>query len=363
MSEEKISGAEPIPQTGEAAWFPPVEDDAEALIHQQPQPRNLRWVFYGNDGLRAGWSILLFLLLVFLLVVAARPILHSLIPMPKHMVETPAKFALIGDGISFAAVALAAFVVSLVEKRRFRSYGLGSLKGRLGQFAAGSVLGFLLLSLLVFVLKLNQLLVFNGRLLFGADAWKWGALWALAFLAVGLAEEYATRAFMQFTLARGLAGIAGALGLSNRRSRVLGFWLTALLFSFVFGFGHKSNNGESPIGLLSAGLIGLVFTFSLWRTGSLWWAVGFHAAWDWAQSFLYGVADSGNMMQNHLLASHPQGAPLFSGGLTGPEGSIYVVAIILLIALLIAATLPSEPGSPSDPAYSPNDDRRDARAY
>jgi uncharacterized protein len=31
---------------------------------------------------------------------------------------------------------------------------------------------------------------------------------------------------------------------------------------------------------------GLLFCLSLRRTGSLWWAVGFHAAWDWGQTLL-----------------------------------------------------------------------------
>ena len=129
--------------------------------------------------------------------------------------------------------------------------------------------------------------------------------------------------------------------------KAVGFWIAALFFSFIFGFGHKNNPGESPIGLVAAGLIGLVFAFSLWRTGSLWWAVGWHAAWDWAESFFYGTADSGGLSQHRLLATHPQGPVLQSGGLTGPEGSVYVLLVILLTALLVAFTLKAQPGSPA----------------
>ncbi len=84
----------------------------------------------------------------------------------------------------------------------------------------------------------------------------------------------------------------------------------------------------------------MVFCLSLWRTGSLWWAIGFHTSWDWAQSFLYGVADSGIIAQHHLLATHPAGKSLLSGGATGPEGSIFVLAILTLIAVIILFTLP-----------------------
>jgi membrane protease YdiL (CAAX protease family) len=124
------------------------------------------------------------------------------------------------------------------------------------------------------------------------------------------------------------------------QSPALGFWTAAIMFSILFGLGHGSNPGESPIGLLSAGLAGLVFCFSLWRTGSLWWAIGFHASWDWGQSFLYGVADSGLMAQHHLLATHPVGKVVLSGGATGPEGSIAILGVFVVIAVIIVFTLP-----------------------
>jgi hypothetical protein len=91
--------------------------------------------------------------------------------------------------------------------------------------------------------------------------------------------------------------------------------------------------------LLGAGLVGLVFCFSLYRTGSLWWAIGIHAAWDWSQSFLYGVADSGLMAQGHLFATHPIGKPILSGGLTGPEGSIFAILMLAVITGIIFVTL------------------------
>jgi membrane protease YdiL (CAAX protease family) len=154
-----------------------------------------------------------------------------------------------------------------------------------------------------------------------------------------LFEEYLLRGYLQYTLSRGLAGLYQAIFKSSH-STALGFWTAALLLSTLFGLGHGSNPGESPIGLLSAGLAGLLFCFALWRTGSLWWAIGFHASWDWAQSFLYGVADSGMMAQHHLLATHAVGKPILSGGATGPEGSAIIVVVFALASAIIVVTLP-----------------------
>jgi hypothetical protein len=46
------------------------------------------------------------------------------------------------------------------------------------------------------------------------------------------------------------------------------------------------------------------------------------------------------MVQHHLLATHPVGKPILSGGATGPEGSIFIIAILALICLIIFFTLP-----------------------
>jgi uncharacterized protein len=89
-----------------------------------------------------------------------------------------------------------------------------------------------------------------------------------------------------------------------------------------------------------AGLIGLLFSWSLWRSGSLWWAIGAHASWDWTPSYLFGVGDSGVLCHGRLLASHPVGQSFFSGGVPGPEGSVLAFGAILLGALLVRVTLP-----------------------
>ena len=72
----------------------------------------------------------------------------------------------------------------------------------------------------------------------------------------------------------------------------------------------------------------------IYFTRSLWWALGFHAAWDWGESFFWGTSDSGLLVQGHLFDEHPQGALLWSGGPTGPEGSLLVFLILLLCTAL-----------------------------
>ena len=325
---------------------PPV---VTTLFADSPRQSALRYVFIGPGGLRPGWGLLLFIALIVAFGQVATLALHAIHPRPvltgaQRLVEaakpqTPGVM-LRNEGLPFALVVLASWIMSKVERRPVGDYGLGGPR-KPSRFLAGFLWGIVFLSILVGALWKTGLLVFDGRLLSGSNIFKDGAVWLLGFLLVGLLEEYLLRGYLQFTLSRGAASLYSML-FDTTHGKTLGFWTSAVCLSFIFGFGHGSNPGESPIGMAAAGLIGLILCLTLWRTGSLWWALGFHTSWDWAQSFLFGVADSGTMVQGHLFATHPTGKVLLSGGATGPEGSALILPLLVVIAGVVML-IPKEP--------------------
>jgi membrane protease YdiL (CAAX protease family) len=299
----------------------------------------LHKVFIGKDGLRAGWSLLIFIAFFAAIAFCVNVIGHKLhAPALKPGLEISPLFGLLIEGLNFLVVVVITWIMSRIERRPVSVYGFGD-KRKLAHFFAGLAWGVSCLSLLVLTLWKAGLLAIDTRRLFGSEILRYGAVWLLGFLLVGLFEEYFTRGYLQYTLTRGLAGLY-QWAFKTRHSSALGFWTSAAIFSILFGLSHNNNPNESPIGLLSAGLVAMVFCLSLWRTGSLWWAIGFHVSWDWAQSFLYGVPDSGLVIQHHLLATHPVGKPILSGGTTGPEGSIFIVTVLALVTCIILLTLP-----------------------
>lgn len=304
-----------------------------------PRRNTVSYIFKGPDGLRAGWSIALFLLFVALLVTLVFFIHPPHAPKgpPKPQEVTP---TIIGEAVSFGVVALSAFLVSLIEHRPFSAYGLRRAPV-MSDLLKGMAWGVAMLSLLVGMLALAGALVFDGVALMPTAALGYGAAWFVAFSFVGLFEEFLTRGFLQYTLARGVAGIVRAISPTNARARTIGFWVAALVFSVgVFAAGHLGNTGETAMGIASVAIAGITFVYVLYRTGSLWWAIGFHATWDFMQSFFYGTRDSGLVVAGHLLNSHPAGSALLSGGDTGPEGSILLIPTMLLTIFVIHRTLP-----------------------
>lgn len=310
-----------------------------------PPPPNASSIFFGPHGLRAGWSLLIALVLFLAFFSAGNYALHAThLVAPRALQHTPGPLAIfLSELTAFLAIALVTWIMAKIERRPVSVYGLGG-DNKLSRMFVGIVLGLLAISMLVLILIESNLLVVDRRLLFGSAIPHYLLLWIPGFLAIGFFEEYLFRGYLQYTLARGLSSLARFLP-KNVDSRAVGFWLAAVLVSFGFGAVHGSNPGESPAGLICAGIASLLFCFSLWRTGSLWWAVGMHAAWDYGQSVLFGVADSGMIFDHPLLQTHPVGTPLLSGGATGPEGSIFALIPLLLLATAIHFTQPRNSGS------------------
>jgi membrane protease YdiL (CAAX protease family) len=238
--------------------------------------------------------------------------------------------------VGLTATLAATWILAKIEDRPFTIYGLSSDK-KLTQLVTGAVVGLVAITLLVLLLLKFGFLRIDQQLLHGAEALRYAILWIPGFLAIGFFEELLFRGYLQYTLARGLSGLAPKIS-AKLNPQAFGFFTSAFLISFGFGAVHGSNPGESPLGLVTAGLAAMVFCFSLWRTGSQWWAIGMHSAWDYGQSFIFGVADSGTMIGHRLLATHPVGTPLLSGGATGPEGSVLCLPVLAFLILFVLLT-------------------------
>ena len=361
------------PPTPEPVPGPPVSDQPSWPDSPSPAPivppyRGLRWIFIGDQGLRAGWSVAIFIVM-FRLIGYAVTLTNRRFHYLGKQTEFTASSAFKSELASFVMVLFAVGIVAFIEHRSLLDFNLKGPRRTLN-FFSGLAAGFLALSTLVWTMDLGGWLHFGPHALSGAQIFQYAALWGAAFLLVGCVEEGVFRCYLQSTLTRGinfwwalaciaamclplvirakgngvwgvyaiaLLGLVPCALLHLSKAQSSGFWQAAWVTSTFFGFIHTGNNGENWIGIFAAALIGFVFCVSIWVTGSAWWAIGCHAAWDWAETYFYGTADSGFVAKGHFLSTATAGNPLWSGGADGPEGSLLVIAVclLLLLALLV----------------------------
>lgn len=275
-------------------------------------------VFLGPNGIRAGWRLLIACAIFFAAIIAINFVLHhaSGADARKAFLVFNARGVLFGEAITFAAYLFASWVMSRIEARRMRDYGLGLTSAFGGKFWLSAVVGFAAISLLLGALKIAGVFQLGPVALHGPVVWEDAGLWALAFLFVGFSEEGVSRGYLLFTLTTGVY-----------------FWPAAIVTSLAFGGLHLGNTGESYVGALSAAGIGFFFCILLRKTGNLWAAIGFHAAWDWGETFFYGVPDSGLTAPGHLFSAKFAGPVWLTGGSVGPEGSWFCLILIVLLCI------------------------------
>jgi membrane protease YdiL (CAAX protease family) len=297
---------------------------------------NLKSIFQSTNGLRVVWRLLIFLFVFCVCQVALQSTLRHLAPslMAYEMALTTGVLnpqgMLTMEIMNLLSLAVALAVMSRIEHRTLGDYGLPWTGDRGRRFAEGVVWGLLMVTGMVLLQRAEGVFHFGTVILSGREALKMGALWAAAMLGVGFFEEMAFRGYLQLTLASGM-----------------GFWRAAALSSLIFGGTHiAADSFYSWFGAVSATLFGLVFCVILWRTGSLWMAIGFHAAVDFTETFLFAPPTPKAQSVGHLLSSTLQGPAWLTGGSVGPEASVNgLILFAIVFALLWWVRFPSTASS------------------
>jgi uncharacterized protein len=312
MQEETNSSRE---ENAEADFSAP---DKAPSFAAASEPSYARTLFFGPDGLKAGWGFAFYVLMFY--------------PLQFVVVRWIESLDLGASGLwtmtleelgVFLAAAIPAVILGRIERRPWGNYGLPARQAFGKLFWKGTIWGFISISVLLAlmyglrVFSVVHLAIHGGRIL------RFAIFWAFFFLLVGFFEDFLFRGYSQFTL-----------------SRIIGFWPSAVVLSGAFGLSHLQNAGEEWAGLLAAAAIGLFFGLTLRRTGNLWFAVGFHAAWDWGETFFYSVPDSGTLFPGHLLKSSFHGPSWLTGGMVGPEGSVLCFAVIAGVSGVFAKAYP-----------------------
>jgi CAAX protease family protein len=271
------------------------------------------WIFIGSDGLRAGWRFLLFAFGIvlgtwFVEEPLARFLARSF---AIKLDELSAPVILIRKFVLCVSVFLVTAIAATLERRRPDSYGLPVQQAFGKFFWKGMLAGLLVVTFVAVAMILSGGMALHGLALDGSEISKLGLLWLGANILVGIGEEYTFRGYALQSLWRGG-----------------GFWPAALITSAIFAGDHLEKPGENAMDIGMIFFLGLILCLSVRQTGSLWWAAGWHAAFDFGQLFLIGTR-GGNMPVGRLFEVTFPGSAWLNGGELGTETSIFMVPAVI----------------------------------
>jgi hypothetical protein len=110
-----------------------------------------------------------------------------------------------------------------------------------------------------------------------------------------------------------------------------GSWAALIVTSALFGLAHMGNPNATWFSSLSIAMeAGVLLGGAYMLTRSLWMPMGLHAAWNFAEGYIFDVPVSGQPAQG-LVTAKLSGPALLSGGPFGLEASL--IAVVLATAL------------------------------
>ncbi len=272
----------------------------------------LRTIFFNSRGLRAGWRLLIFVALFVALGFLADWITSRVFHFKERPFLDPVSF-INNDAQGLIVALTATWIMARIEHNRFSLYGIPTLRNAFGrEFWIGIVWGLASASAVIGLIAAFGGYRILGLAIRGGALWYFLAIWTIANLLIGFSEEIQFRAYLLATTADGV-----------------GFWAAAILLSGGFGALHYFfKPHERWVDFASTALLGLFMCFTLRRTGSLAFAIGFHAAFDFANLFAWSGQNAGEYAIGHLLQTEWRGPQWLTGGPLGPEASWMVFPVI-----------------------------------
>jgi len=215
--------------------------------------------------------------------------------------------------LASAAVLLAAYGLLVWWMERRAASELSLTRGA-GLFVFGGAIGLVLMGSVYLVLSSMGLVTVSpgtGTVGLGGEL--------AAYFAAAVLEELLLRAVV-FRLVEQIAGTT-----------------IAVVFSAaLFGLLHALNPGATVV---STGAIaieaGVLLAVAYVLTRNLWFVIGTHLGWNFAEGALFGAKVSGGAAAHSVMRTSISGSDLISGGGFGPEASLVSVGLLAAVSVVI----------------------------
>jgi membrane protease YdiL (CAAX protease family) len=260
-------------------------------------------IFEDRDGrLRAGWRLLLFVLLfavgLILFQASAFGFIRHTASQLVHLVASTAAF--------LAAVCVATWLMMfLVEHQPFSGIGLRAGSGSISELSLGLTGGVSLVGAITAIEWASGSIHFELTGELAGDAVKMIVRAAGIFALGATTEELLFRGYAFQRLAEGTNG-----------------YFAAVATSIVFGLLHRANPHATTLSVANTMLAGVLLSLGYLKTRALWLPIGFHFSWNWSLA-LAGLPVSGLDLGNMPWQAMPTATHTWiNGGAYGPEGGV-----------------------------------------
>lgn len=282
--------------------------------------------------LKAGWRILIFLILFWILAALSLVIKPLFGDITKG--EYLNNYSLVIVGILSVAATISVYISrKYLDKKSFISLGLTRNKQTIRDLFFGFLLSGIMAGLFMLLLSSFNLVEINGLNIGKNDTvlqnefsfinfMKIVSVGSLSILLiehilVGYWEELVFRGYILQNMVDGM-----------------GFKIAVIISCVIYGLIHAANPNATLLSSSIIVLFGFLRIYGYSLTKMLWLSMGMHIGWNFFQGPIFGFAASGHKKTTLLDIYLISDKEWLTGGEFGPEGSVLIIPIIL-IALLV----------------------------
>lgn len=281
--------------------------------------------------LKAGWRILVFLIIFFSLsslIFVVKPIMGDITK--REFLEN---YSLIIVAIlAFSATVSTLLSRKFLDKKTFISLGLRFDKQALKDLFFGFLLSLIMAVTFFFLLLSLGLIEYNGfdfqkftlnsssdfiQIMSVVTLGSLG-LMLLEHIFVGYWEELVFRGYLFQNMAEGL-----------------GLVISIVISCIIYGLIHYTNPNATLLSSVIIMAFGFLRIYGYLCTKMLWLSMGMHIGWNFFQGPVFGFAASGHKKTTLLMHTFISEKEYLTGGEFGPEGSILIIPILILALIVM----------------------------
>ena len=119
-------------------------------------------------------------------------------------------------------------------------------------------------------------------------------------------------------------------------------WVAIAVNGLFFAALHLGNPGVGALPIIDIAICGLSFSIAKWYTGSIWFPMGIHTAWNFTQNFLFGLPNSGIVSEASIFgldaaSAHDSIIYNVAFGVEGAFPAVLADLVLGVVCLILAA--------------------------
>jgi len=120
--------------------------------------------------------------------------------------------------------------------------------------------------------------------------------------------------------------------------QAFGTWVGVAVSAIAFGALHGLNPNASLAASIAIILeSGILLAAAYFATRTLWFPIGLHFGWNFAEDFIFGVRISGHAPRPAIVEGTLTGSSLWTGGAYGLESSILAIGLAAILSTVLIA--------------------------